>query len=339
MYGDRLGSPLTGLLCHVLAERLDESNAVGRRVLSWRGDPAPAHDNVPARLCAGLHFLVRAGRAERLAGLYPPAPTPNVNDLWAALEPVLKAQGGALLPWLDSAPQTNEVARSAVLMSGLLVIADRFRLPLSLFELGSSAGLNLLPDRYRYDLGGLRVGDHASPSLLRPEWRGQPPPDAEVRVLNRRGVDLRPVDVRRDGERLLAYVWPGHDARRLRLEQALAIAAADPPPVDQGDAADWLERVLPDAPAAGAVRVVFHSVAYQYFPAKVQRRIAALIARLGEGATPAAPLAWLRYEQEPGEPLQGLRLRTWPGGEQHLAWAHAHGASVEWLIGSGPVRP
>lgn len=338
-YGDTLGSPLTGLLCRVLADRLDDGTDVGRRVLGWRGDPAPARDNLPARLCAGLRYLVRTGRAPELAQHYPPAPLPDEDMLWEALAPVLESQADALLPWLDSPPQTNEVARSAVLMAGLLVVADRFRLPLRLFELGASAGLNLLLDRYGYDLGGLRAGDPASRLQLVPEWQGPPPPTAEVRVLSRRGVDLRPIDPRQEGERLLAYVWPGHDRRLKRLEQALAIAAADPAQVEQGDAATWLEQVLPAADANGAVRVVLHSVAYQYFPAEAQQRITRLLERLGETAAADAPLAWLRYEQQPGEPLQSLRLRTWPGGDVRLAWAHAHGASIEWLTGSAPPRP
>ena len=45
-----------------------------------------------------------------------------------------------LLLWLDHPPQTNEVGRSAVLMSGLLVIADLFPQPVELLELGASAG-------------------------------------------------------------------------------------------------------------------------------------------------------------------------------------------------------
>ena len=75
--------------------------------------------------------------------------------------------------WLDHAPQTNEVGRSAVLMSGLLVIADRFHLPLRLYELGASAGLNLLLDRYGYDLGGLRTGDPASACSSAPNGKAR----------------------------------------------------------------------------------------------------------------------------------------------------------------------
>jgi hypothetical protein len=144
----------------------------------------------------------------------------------------------------------------------------------------------------------------------------------------------------RDGERLLAFVWADMRERIARLEAALAIAAADPPRVEQGDAADWLERILPAAPGKGAVRVVYHSVAYQYFPAPTRQRIETLMHRLGGEATADAPLAWLRYEQQPGEPIQSLRLRTWPGGDRLLAWVHPHGAEVDWLAtASGLPRP
>jgi hypothetical protein len=153
-----------------------------------------------------------------------------------------------------------------------------------------------------------------------------------VRIVERRGVDISPLDVRRDGERLLAFVWADQLDRISRLEAALAVASADPPPVEHGDAAEWLERALPAAPAEGAVRVVLHSIAFQYFPAETQGRIVELIERLGREAGEAAPLAWLQYEHLPGDKQASLRLRCWPGGEERqLAWAHGHGASVEWL--------
>jgi hypothetical protein len=329
MWCERLGSLFTARLVRLLGERLDRSTAVGRRVLDWPGDPAPQADGLPLRLAGALHAMVRRGGAPALAALYPPAPLPDDTALWREIAPLLGEE--PLLSFLDQTPQTNEVGRAAALMAGLLVIAERFPLPLRLFELGASAGLNLLLDRYGHNLGGLSTGDMASRLQLKPAWKGPPPPQAEVRVLSREGVDLNPLRLPQDGGRLLAYVWADQHDRLARLEAALAIAAADPPPVERAEAADWLERTLPAAQRVGAVRVVFHSIAWQYFPSETRHRIEALMHRLGSEASPQAPLAWLRYEQQPGDPKHSLRLLTWPGEDRLLAWLHPHGAEVEWV--------
>jgi hypothetical protein len=328
----RLGSPFTSLLCATLGPRLDRSTEVGRRVLDWPGRPDAGADNVPLRLCGALHGLVRGGAAPDLAACYPPHPLPDEARLWTVLETVLRRSEADLLPWLDSAPQTNEVGRSAVLMAGLMAVAERFPQPVELLELGASAGLNLLLDRYRYDLGGVAAGDPSSPLRLTPEWKGPPPPAAAVAVAARAAVDLRPVDALRDRERLLSYVWPDQPARLAQLETALTLAAADPPRVDRGDAASWLEAKLAAPLRPGLTRVVLHSIAFQYFPASVQERIEAAVAAAGAQASGQAPLAWLRFEFLPEDEKTSLRLRLWPGGgDRLLAWAHPHGNFVRWL--------
>jgi hypothetical protein len=313
-------------LCSTLAERITSSNELGRRILDWPGDPTGGGDALPMRVAGALHALVREGKAPELAGCYPPNPPPSPASLWKALEPVLGRP--ELLPWLDSPPQTNEVGRSAVLMSGLLCIAERLPQPVELLELGASAGLNLNLGRYFHRLGGREAGDPASPVKLGPRWAGPPPPGTEVEVVARRGVDLNPLDPRRDGERLLAFVWPDQSERLERLEAALALAAGDPPKVDEGDAADWLEARLGEPANPGTTRVVLHSVAFQYFPPPVQARVSGAI----EAAAPSGPIAWLRFEKLPDEKDYSLRLRKWPGGEDRLlARAHPHGSWVEWL--------
>lgn len=331
-WAEALGSPLMVRLCRLLSERLDRESEVGRRVLDWPGEAGAFADALPLRLTGGLHALVRSGEAPGLAACYPPNPLPGEERLWAALRPVLANPD--LLPWLESAPQTNEVGRSAVLMSGLLVVADQFQQPVELLELGASAGLNLLLDRYGYDLGGLSAGDAGSPLQLKPEWMGDPPPRSRVEVTKRAGVDLKPLDPRRDGERLLAYVWPDQRRRLAQLEAALGIAAADPPDVDQGDAAEWVETKLAEPQPAGATRVVLHSIAFQYFPEGTKRRIVAAMEGAGRAASRAAPLAWLRFEHDPDDERLTLRLRTWPGQESLLAYAHPHGKVVHWVEGS-----
>jgi hypothetical protein len=327
-WAEKLGSPFTARLCAILGERLDRTTQAGRRALDWPSRPEAGADALPLRLCGGLHALVRSGAEPGLARLYPPNPLPDRGALWAALRTAL---GNPALPsWLDLPPQTNEVGRSAVLTAGLLAIAARFPLPVELLELGASAGLNLLLDRYGYDLGGVRTGDPDSALRLAPEWKGPPPPDERVRVAARAGVDLRPVDLSRDSERLFAYVWPDQEARLAQLGAALIVAAADPPPVAQGDAADWLETRL--APAAGRTKVAFHSVAFQYFPTGTQSRIATMIEAAGAEAGEEAPLAWLRFEKLRDDEKYSLRLRLWPNGEDRLlAWCHPHGSSVRWV--------
>jgi hypothetical protein len=325
----KLGSPFTALLCTLLARRLDRRTAVGRRVLDWPGDPRAAADAVALRLCAGLHYLARTGEAPALGRSYPPNPAPDGDMLWAGVAAALENK--ALEAWLDFAPQTNEAGRSAVLMAGLLTVADRFGLPIRLYELGASAGLNLLPDFYRYDLGGLEAGAPDAPLILRPEWEGPPPPAAAVRIVGRAGADLNPARLPAEADRLPAYLWPDQPERLARLDAALAVAAANPPPVDRAGAADWIEAKLALAPEPGVARVVMHSVAFQYFDAGTQERVARHIEAAGAAASGDAPVAWLRFEKEPDADRYALRLRSWPGGDALLAWTHPHGSKVRWL--------
>ena len=333
---ERLGSPFTAGLCSALAECLDPGTAVGARILGWNGDPM--RDALALRLCGALHALVRSGDAPFLAALYPPAPPPQPEHLRRLLPLTLIERAAEIDLWLDSAPQTNEVGRSGPLMGGLLVLAERFGLPLRLLELGASAGLNLQLDAYAYDLGGIETGASQSPLRLTPGWQGPTPPEAEVTIIGRAGVDLNPVDPIEERERLLAYVWPDQPQRLAQLQAALDIAADNPPKVDTGDAAAWLDDHLALEPEAGVCRVVLHTVAFQYFPPDAQERIKARLREAGTRATEAAPLAWLRLEKLAEDEHFSLRLRTWPGEGRLLAWSHPHGAWIEWLTGSEPAR-
>jgi hypothetical protein len=335
-----LGSPLTGLLCELLGKRLDRSTGIGRLILDWpASQPALQFDALPLRLAGGLHALVRRGRLPALAHLYPPQPMPQGDMLWRELASALGEAGDELAPWLARAPQTNEVARAAALMSGLLVVAATTGLPLALYELGASAGLNLMLDRFGYQLGSLSTGVDGSPVRLAPIWEGPAPPATTIAIQDRRGVDLHPVDVTSpaDRERLLAYIWADQPERLARTAAAIAIAATNPPMLGQGDAADWLETQLEPAPRSGLVRVVMHSIAFQYFPPATRQRINAIMTRLGVTASAQAPLAWLFYEMDPERPTMAvLRLRLWPGGqEQILATGDSHGTRLSWSASDG----
>jgi hypothetical protein len=340
-YCAKLGSRFTAALCDTLVDVLSIDDEVGRRVLAWPGDPSPLADNVPLRLAGALNALARSGRVRDLAAAYPPNGIPHRATFAIVLRHVLAEHSAEIATFLEHTPQTNEVGRSAVLIGGLLEIARGTGLPLALFEIGASAGLNLLADRYRYRLGGAELGPKNAKLTLAPDWSGPPPPvGAKLRVRARRGCDVNPIDLRdaAQRERLTCYVWPDQPERVARLEAAIATAlAAESFAVDRADAGDWVETQLqPDAPR-GVARVLFHSIVWSYLPEATRERIRAHLAAIGAAATSDAPLAWLRFELAPsGAAKTEVRLTTWPGGrDQLLGDAHPHGAVVRWTGAAG----
>ena len=311
---DALGSPLTAQLCRALPDVLVDG-PVADRVQGWPGDPSTAADSLPLRLCGALHALVLTGQAPDLARAYHGG---TVEP--SLLRRVLDDHADAILSWLDSPPQTNEVARAAVLIG-----AARFLntpLPLRLLEMGASAGLNLNFDRYHLGAGGSGV-------VLTPEWRGAMPQGA-VTVASRRGVDLNPLDPDRDGLRLMAYCWADQHDRMARLRAALDLARADPPQVDRGDAGAWLADRLAE-PAPDRLTLVYHTVAAQYFPPATAQACAAALSRAGQAASPSAPVAHLRMEADGGNGA-ALDLTLWDGTRRDwsLGRADFHGRWIDW---------
>lgn len=330
-----LGSPFTARICDLLAERLTPATAAGARVLGWAGDPTSSGDSVPLRTCGALNYLVVSGADGELAAVYPPmAEAAPDAELWAQIERVLAEHGDCIDRFLDSAPQTNEVRRSAVLLAGWCWLAKQFELPLVVSEVGASAGLNLFADRYWLKTEGFSRGSVGSPVRLEPRWSGDLPADSSPVLLQRRGCDLSPLDplAAEDHLRLLAYTWPDQRDRVDRMAAAASIFsdAAQGTIVDRLDAADWLETRLA-APLDGAVHVVQHTIAWQYFPEQVKERGHRLLAEAGARATQTRPLARLSLEADGESPGAGISLAIWPGGETHsLGRADFHGRWVDW---------
>lgn len=316
---DGSGAPVTARVCRALAAGLDRTSMTGQQVRDWPGDYI--RDALPLRLVAPYHALFRKGQIAAF-------------DTPEAIRAATAAHDHWIADWLDGPPQTNEPARSATFMAALLVLADRFGLPFDLLEIGSSAGLNLLIDRYRYDLGGSTAGPGDSPVLIKPEWRGAPPPVADARIASVRGVDIALIDVTDPAaaERLMAYIWIDAPERTARVAAAIAMIGERPIDMVQGDAADWVEAWLAEPQAAGNTRVLMHSVVWPYLDDGRRARIVAALEAAGARATPETPLAWLRMEWDSGHTPHRIRLKTWPGGDDvHLGDSHPHGAWIEWL--------
>jgi hypothetical protein len=327
-----LGSPFTAALLRAAIVELQPDGALDNIVGAWPGDPLA--DILPLRVAGALHALVLTGMAPDLGTAYPPEKLPEEKSLHALLLHALRQHHDFIKRFIESPPQTNEVGRSAVLLGGFLEIAAATEKPLRLLEIGASAGLNLLWDRFYYRLGDARWGDPTSPVHLAPAWDGNPPAlAAAIRITERSGCDLAPIDVTEDSEalRLRAYVWADQTDRLDRLNGAIALARRDHPNVEQCNATEFLRRHLAN-PMPEQASVVYHSLMWNYVADMDKAAIKGVMRDAASRASPASPLAWLRFEIVSKDQYPELHVTLWPGGEtRRLAVANPHGASVAWL--------
>ena len=320
-----LGSPFMARLCNLLADQLQPDTALTRRMFNWTGDLTPGGESVPLRVCAALHALRLEDRAD-LADVYPPHSVGDIR-LWKAIKHALMTEADFINAFIESPPQTNEVRRSAALIAAGHWLAARFNQPMVTSELGASAGLNLNWDRYAMVALGQQLGAPDPILTLHPDWDGPLPPGTTPQVVERAGVDLNPLDPHRDSLRLRAYLWPDQPDR-----MALTTAALTPARMpDKGDAIDWLEPRLARA-RDGYLHLIYHTIAWQYFPPAVQARGAALINAAGLRASDTAPLAWLGMEGDDKTPGAALTLRIWPGDGApiQLGRVDFHGRWIRW---------
>ena len=337
-----LGSPMYAGLLARLAEDIEAGGPTAAALLGHEDDPA--RSALALRLLGSVHRLVLQRRAGPLATYYP-----SVGGTWqeeqgtAAVLGLLDLEAELVRAWLDRPPQTNEVGRATALFGALLHLDAEERLPVRLFEIGASGGLNLLADRFAYvDTDGRVFGVAGSPVRLDPAWSGQAPtPWPDLRVVERMGCDLMPVDVSTTEGRLAltAYVWPDQVHRLERLRGALALAERTKPVVERWGAGEFVERLeLRD----GTTTVVWHSVMWQYLLTHEQARVTAGIERLGAQATGDARFAHVWLEPETLRERRGhrypVRMTTWPGGETNtLGWTAPHGVPVSWgAAAAGP---
>jgi hypothetical protein len=335
-----LGSPMYADLLRGLAPDLADPGSPLRHVLrGHEDDPGPSA--LALRLLGSVHRLVLERRAGALAAYYP-----SVGGTWdpvgglEAFRAVLADHPEDVASWLDRAPQTNEVGRSAALWAALCVVgaeeeaATGSALPVRLAELGSSAGLNLNADRFAYvSADGEVRGDPSSGVRLEPAWAGVPPPPARPRIVWRQGCDVHPVDVSTTEGRLAltAYVWPDQVQRFERLRAALAIADRHPPEVVRSSAGAFVDAL---ETVEQTTTVLWHSVMWQYLDVTEQRRILDRLDVLGAGTTATRRLVHVQAEPSRRTPDAEheflVRVRAWPGGEERvLGTFRGHGTPVE----------
>lgn len=183
--------------------------------------------------------------------------------------------------------QTNEVRRCAYLYPVFCFIFKQTNKPLSLIEIGTSAGLQLLWDRYSYSYGNNKLyGNKDSSVHLTSQVRqGEIPHDLlslSPQVSNRLGIDLNVSDLTNEEEFLWlkALVWPEHKERLKNFESAVKQLRLHPPHLIEGDGVDLLTEVTKDIPFDTTI-CIFHTHVANQMPEKVKSELMETINDIG----------------------------------------------------------
>ena len=321
---------------------------------------AAAHPNQqrPNLLFAAVHDVLLAGANDPLAEHYPsvggtrPVDAGTTERFAAFVHRVADRVDDQIR---TRATQTNEPGRTAGLRPALAWIAGPDR-PLTLVELGCSAGLLLHLDRYHYRFGDVEVGPSDAQVRIEPQLRGAHPAQLELgRITARTGIDRTPLSPTApdDARWLQACVWPEDLPRMRRLAAALDVAAAHDDV--HRVSGDLVERLVPTVSAApaDALVCVLHSAALAYLDvedrAAVERQLDAIgserdLVRIGLEGGGFEP--FITLEAELPDPAMGaerfvLGATAWRDGhreDQLLARMQPHGAWLDWLGANGPSQ-
>ncbi|WP_274363506.1 DUF2332 domain-containing protein [Paenibacillus thermotolerans] len=226
--------------------------------------------------------------------------------------------------------QTNEVGRCAYLYPCFCRIFRIAGRPLSLIEIGTSAGLQLLWDQYAYSYDSGEVyGNPRSELRLNTELRGERRPfllQESPPIASRVGVDLHVNDVNRpdDALWLQALIWPEHADRRLRFRKAAEIVKSKPPMLIEGDGVTLLTRLVNKTPKHSVI-CIFHTHVANQMPAAVRDELLERVRAVGQSRDV------FHLYNNIGD--SDLHLDYYLDGEEHsetLAAAEGHGRWFEW---------
>jgi hypothetical protein len=320
--------------------------------MELRNLAARARDGQPhANLILGaVHFLLLRGAEGRLKRFYPSvggSVSAEGEDPFPDFRAFVLEHLDAIAPLIATrVTNTNEIGRSALLHPGFRMIAAEATVPLSLIEIGPSAGLNLIWAKYgvRYRKGDASVVtvNEAAPLVIDCELRGDrvPPNGPSPAVGGRVGLELNPVNLADADDRdwLRALIWPDQVQRLRRLERAIELFAQEKPAIRAGDALALLPDVLAAVPT-GQVPVVYHTIAVYQFSREMREALESILTVAGL----RRPLWRLSFEFDALNRVGGtggigdayiLSMIRYADGvreERRLASAHPHGTWLEWL--------
>ena len=291
-------------------------------------------------LFGAVRCLLDKGAAPELLALYPH--TAGVgsggSDACPAFKQFVLENREAIVAILRTrSVQTNVVRRAAVLLQGLLRVAEKTGgRPIAHVEVGSSFGMTLLWQQFSYDYGnGLRYGPPDSPVRINSRMDGKSAAGGAAPmppVVSNVGIEVEPVGPDdADGIAWLgALIWPEHNDNRDLWRAALPLALETPPRIVEGDVLEALPEVVGAQPAELPV-TVYHSHTLNQFSREAKDRFEELLLGL------SGRRQLFRISFEGAGKQSELRLFEYAGGrrvsDEHLADCEAHGRWIRSVAG------
>lgn len=182
--------------------------------------------------------------------------------------------------------QTNEVQRASYLYPIFSEIAEEAKLPLSLLEIGTSAGLLLNLDGYRYEIEQeppISFGNENSPLTIIAKNYGTPITSVKsLNISHRIGIDLNIIDLQDSDEFLWlkSLIWPEQIIRRENLEKARAIHRQYSKFLLTGDFRKLLPPLFDNHVLKSSQIIIFHTHVANQFSVTLKSELLSLLQQL-----------------------------------------------------------
>lgn len=300
----------------------------------------PAGQPIPNLLFGAVHYLLYQQPNHDLAKYYPSivnSPQP-IDDVYPYFRQFCLSKQALIVDLLAMRRvQTNEVRRCSFLFPAFnQVFALGNQKPLSLVEIGTSAGINLLWDYYQYDYGiDTALGKPNAQVIIHSSFRGDKRPylpTFPATVQERIGIDLNIIDVRepKDVLWLKALIWPEQRERTTLLSNAVKVVQTHLPMLLTGDGITLLAKILSELRSDTTI-CIFHTFTLNQVSTHARLQLVNCLTEFSKQRTIyEIGCEWL------GTEYQQLTLNRYHLGQQIetlLAHCDFHGRWIEWLAG------
>ena len=219
-------------------------------------------------MCRQFHFPLQA--------IFDQPPTNNFEQSYQLLVQTCQRHEALLIPFFARRVQTNEIQRASYLYPIFSRIAERSNKPLTLIEIGTSAGLLLNVDALSIQVAQAQPITLGPPSpvtlCIRNDGDSIPlMPPFEVHA--RFGIDLHCIDLQDDAqfEWLYCLIWPEQQHRRNLLTSIRTFHASIEKTCVSGDFLTLIPPLLQQVQTAHTQVVLFHTHVANQFPAKLKQ--------------------------------------------------------------------